>query len=110
MTIFQFGNVALLSTYLISQFLLGKAHALAEVYDVFGNDLRIQHVCHPFMRQDSVRDRRGYSTEIDCTVVKSQRSSALRYWDRTTGTVKRIPVRTLDGVVHYYTIEDKDSE
>ena len=56
------------------------------------------------------RDRRGYSTEIDCEVVKSKRSSALRYWDRTTGMVKRIPVRTLDGVVHYYTIEDKDSE
>ena len=56
------------------------------------------------------RDRRGYSTELECTVVKTERSSALRYWDRTTGMVKRIPVRTLDGVVHYYTIEDKDSE
>ena len=56
------------------------------------------------------RDRRGYSTELDCTVVKSQRSSVLRYWDRSSGMVKRMPVRTLDGVVHYYTIEEKEPE
>lgn len=56
------------------------------------------------------RDRHGYPTELECTVVKTERSAALRYYDRTDRLVKRIPVRTLDNVVHYYTVEENQSE
>ena len=58
------------------------------------------------------RDRRGYSTELICEVVHttSGKSRQLRYFDPGTRMVRRMPVRTLDGVVHYYTIEENEPE
>ena len=52
------------------------------------------------------RDRRGYSTELECEVVHttSGKSRQLRYFDPGAMMVKRMPVKNLDGVVHYYTI------
>ena len=53
------------------------------------------------------RDRRGYSTELICEVVHtaSGKSRQLRYYDPGASAVKRMPVRSLDGVVHYYTVD-----
>lgn len=52
------------------------------------------------------RDRRGYSTELECEVVHttSGKSRQLRYFDPGTMMVRRMPVKQLDGVVHYYTV------
>lgn len=51
------------------------------------------------------RDRRGYSTRLMCEVVQEGRTKRLRYFDTASGMVKRIPIRQLDGAVHYYTVE-----
>ena len=52
------------------------------------------------------RDRHGYSTELECEVVHttSGKSRQLRYFDPGAKMVKRMPVKNLDGIVHYYTI------
>lgn len=52
------------------------------------------------------RDRRGYSTELACEVVhtSSGRGRQLRYFDPGTMMVRRMPVKQLDGAVHYYTV------
>lgn len=52
------------------------------------------------------RDRRGYSTELVCEVVHttSGKSRQLRYFDPGTRMVRRMPVKNLDGIVHYYTV------
>ena len=52
------------------------------------------------------RDRYGYTVWKECDVVTEGRSKKLRYLDRTVMMVKRIPIRKLDGVVHYYTVEE----
>ena len=51
------------------------------------------------------RDRRGYPTELECTVIQGERSKQLEYYDFGARTLIRIPIRTLDGVIHYYTVE-----
>lgn len=44
----------------------------------------------------------------DCEVVQEGRTKRLEYYDfGGTGMVKRIPIRRLDGVVHYYTVEEQ---
>lgn len=50
-------------------------------------------------------DRHGYSTETLCTVVQGPRSKQLRYFDDKQKCVKRMPIRTLDGFVHFYSVE-----
>lgn len=52
------------------------------------------------------RDRRGYSTELICEVVHTStgRGRQLRYFDPGTRMVRRMPVKKLDGAVHYYTV------
>ncbi|MBQ1514569.1 MAG: hypothetical protein IIZ51_01825 [Lachnospiraceae bacterium] len=58
------------------------------------------------------RDRHGYSTELMCEVVQEagKRAKQLRYFDSSEMRVKRIPIRRLDGVVHFYTIERGEDE
>ena len=46
------------------------------------------------------RDRRGYSTELECTIVKSARSKALAYRD-VNGLTETKPIR--DYPNKYYT-------
>lgn len=53
------------------------------------------------------RDRHGYSTELMCEVVQEagKRVKQLRYFDSSEMCVKRIPIRRLDGAVHFYSVE-----
>ena len=56
------------------------------------------------------RDRHGYSTELTCEVVQEEgkRAKQLRYFDSSEMRVKRIPIRRLDGAVHFYSVEVRD--
>lgn len=56
------------------------------------------------------RDRHGYSTERMCEIITDGRARKLRYFDSSEMMVKRMPVRKLDGVVHFYTVEDRGEE
>lgn len=50
-------------------------------------------------------DRRGFHTMLDCTVIKSQKTKKLSYFDRTVGFTKVITIRELDGKQRYYTFD-----
>lgn len=49
------------------------------------------------------RDRRGYATTLDCTIVQYGKSKALSYLPCGYGGLKKIA--KLDGEVHYYSVE-----
>lgn len=48
------------------------------------------------------RDRNGYSTVLECTIVQSGKSKKLAYTDYY-GTRTVLPIRKIEGAIHYYT-------
>ena len=52
------------------------------------------------------RDRQGYSTELDCVVVRTKRGVGLAYSDYYGGRTV-MSIRALDGAVHYYSIPEE---
>ena len=48
------------------------------------------------------RDRHGYSTVIECTIVQSGKSKKLAYTDYY-GARTVLPIRKIEGPIHYYT-------
>ena len=51
------------------------------------------------------RDRRGYSTELECVLVKTGRGKGrrLRYYE-IDGIAGYKPINKLDGAVHWYEV------
>ena len=48
------------------------------------------------------RDRHGYSTVLECTIVQRGKSKKLSYSD-FYGTRTLIPIRKIEGPIHFYT-------
>ena len=48
------------------------------------------------------RDRHGYTTTTECRIVQSGKSKKLAYSD-FYGTRTVIPIRKIEGAIHYYT-------
>ena len=48
------------------------------------------------------RDRHGFSTELDCTVVQYGKGKRLSYHSFNGGGTR--PIISMDGAVHYYSV------